>query len=208
MHDTKDCHVIAYNKAKKSKDSAKSAENSSLISSSAEQAMMAAISHIKSPAVCCSHHFRRPKPTANDPWNPDTGASSTMTYILQWMCNTVDIWIPVELANNEIVHATKRGQVWFQPVVNGRTMHTIIFDNVLYIPDLQNNLFSVLSVVRHSGMRVVIEGEKMLFYSKQRDLLMSASIEGTTGRLDGYTLDNTVESAFLSKWVPRELLHQ
>ena len=57
-------------------------------------------------------------------------------------------------------------------------------------------------------MWVVIEGKKMLFYSKQCELLMSVNIEGTTGCLDGYTLDNTVESAFLSKWVPRELLHQ
>ena len=82
-HDTKDCRIIAYNKAKKSKDSAKSAENSSLVLLSAEQAMMAAISHIKSPTVHCSHHSHRPKPTANDPWNPDTGASKHMTSTLQ-----------------------------------------------------------------------------------------------------------------------------
>jgi hypothetical protein len=130
-----------------------------------------------------------------------------MTSTLKWMCNLVNVRIAVELANNEIVYATKMGQVWFQPVVDGRTKRTIIFNNVLYIPDLQNNLFSVLSVVRNSGMRVVIEGEKMRFYTG-RELILTASIEGTTGRLDGYTLENTVESAFLSTWVPRELLHQ
>ena len=80
--------------------------------------------------------------------------------------NIVNVRIAVTLANNEVVWATKMGQVWFQPVVNGRTGRTIIFNNVLYVPELQNNLFSVLSVVRNSGMRVVIEGEQMRFYDR------------------------------------------
>ena len=52
-------------------------------------------------------------------------------------------------------------------------------------------------------MRVVIEGEQMRFYTKERQLVLTATIHGTTGKLDGYTLDKSVESAFLTHYVER-----
>ena len=57
-------------------------------------------------------------------------------------------------------------------------------------------------------MRVVIKGEQMRFYTKERQLVLTATIHGTTGKLDGYILDNSVESAFLTHYVERDLLHR
>ncbi|KAJ2911395.1 hypothetical protein MD484_g9020, partial [Candolleomyces efflorescens] len=57
-------------------------------------------------------------------------------------------------------------------------------------------------------MRVVIEGEQLRFYTQERELVLTASITGTTGRLDGHTLDNQVEEAFLTHYVEKNLLHQ
>lgn len=107
------------------------------------------------------------KTTANDPWNPDSGATKHMTLHLKWLCNVANVCVAVTLANKQVVWATKMGQVWFQPVVNGHMGRTIIFNNVLYILDLANNLFSILSVVQNFRMRIVIEGEQMWFYSKE-----------------------------------------
>ena len=203
-HDTKDCHYLNCLK----KDAAKAASTPSTTTlTPSETAMMASVAHIKSPAVRRSHrtHSRR---TTDTSWNPDSGATKHMTPHLKWLRNVVNVRIAVALANDQVVWATKMGQVWFQPVVNGRTGRTVIFNNVLYVPELQNNLFSVLSVVKNSKMRVVIEGEQMRFYTKDRELILTASIHGTTGKLDGTTMDNSTEEAFLSKFVSRDLLHQ
>ena len=115
-HDTKDCKVLAYNRALKekaaAKDSAKSADSSSPDNlSSTQQAMMASVSHIRSPAVRHSHRTHHPKPTADDPWNPDSGATKHMTGNAKWLRHAVNVRVAVELANKEVVWATKMGQV-------------------------------------------------------------------------------------------------
>jgi transposase InsO family protein len=195
---------------KAAKDSANTADTTSSSSglTTEEKALMATIGHIKTPLVRHLRRSRHRKRTTNDPWNPDSGATKHMTSHLKWLRNIVSVKVPVRLANNEVVWATKMGSVCFQPLVNGRTGRTIVINNVLYVPDLQNNLFSVLSVVRDSKMRVVIEGEQMRFYDKTRSLILTATISGTTGSLDGYTLDNDVEEAFLTNHVDRNILHQ
>ena len=109
--------------------------------------MMAQIAHIRTPAVHRPQYLPHPKTIANDPWNPDSGATKHMTSSLKWLHNIENVRVAVTLANKQVVWATKMGQVWFQPVVKGRMGRTIIFNNVLYVPDLANNLFSVLSVV-------------------------------------------------------------
>jgi hypothetical protein len=99
-------------------------------------------------------------------------------------------------------------QVWFTPTINGQIGLTLVFTNVLYILEWQNNLFSILTVIRDSKMQVVIKGKMLQLYSKDRELLLKASIQGTTGQLDGVTLNNTIKEAFLPHNVQRELLHQ
>lgn len=211
-HNTKDCCVLAKKRENK-EAAAKAATNfsSSTSLNSFEQATMANILHICLPPVCHPNNSPRPKTTADDPWNPDTGATSSMTKHLNWLRNIVNVKVAVELTNNSVVWATKMGKVWFQPAVHGcRTGRTIVFHNILYIPKLQNNLFSVLSVVQNAKWRVSIEEGEMRFYSPAPEcqLVMTVSITGTTGHLEGWTLDNKVKAAFLSKHVSRDLLHQ
>ena len=55
--------------------------------------------------------------------------------------------IPVRLANNDIIWATGRGSVVFSPLIDGKPAESVEFSRVLYVPDLENNLFSVLSAV-------------------------------------------------------------
>ncbi|KAJ2911392.1 hypothetical protein MD484_g9019, partial [Candolleomyces efflorescens] len=100
-HDTKDCHYLNGQK----KDAAKSASEGASPAKTllpGEQAMMASISHIRSPAVCRPRHSRH-RITANDPWNPDTGTTSHMTGHLKWLRNTVNVRVAVTLANNKEV---------------------------------------------------------------------------------------------------------
>jgi hypothetical protein len=122
------------------------------------------------------------------------------------MRNLVACKIAVKLANNEIVWAIGKGKVMFTPLINGSPGETLCFTDVLYVPTLQNNLFSILTVVQKSKMCVVIEG-KSLDFSKNGQLLLTASIIQNTGMLNGITHDNT-EIAYTTSRILKELLHQ
>src|SRR5690606_14382750 len=131
--DSKDCYVLTVKKPPKKDEAAKAAGSTSPPSSTShlsptEEAMMAQAAHNRTAAVRRPHHAPRPKITADDPWNPDTGATKHMTGNLKWLRNAVNVRVAVELANNELVWATKMGEVWFQPAVHERrTGRTIVF---------------------------------------------------------------------------------
>lgn len=194
-HEDKDCRV-------QKSQQAKVAEAPAVAAAAEERVMMANVAHIASPL------YRRARNTpTNTSWNPDSGATSHMTPNRKWIRNMVAVKVAVSLANNEIVWATGKGQVRFTPRIHGRVGETVIFNDVLYVPALRNNLFSILSVVRKSKMRVVIEGDSLDFF-KNGELLLTAAINGNVGSLNGTTLENTeTEAAYISK-VDKELLHQ
>ena len=77
-------------------------------------------------------------------WNADTGATAHMTPHRHWVHNYTPKCIPVKLADNTVVYSAGVGSVVFVPVIRGRKQRPVEFTNVLHIPDLRNNLLSVL----------------------------------------------------------------
>ena len=57
----------------------------------------------------------------------------------------------------------------------------------IYVPQLQNNLLSVLFLTVHHGIKVEIMGTVLRFY-KMGKLIMTATVNGRLGYLDGDTL--------------------
>lgn len=195
MHKDKDCRFQNSQKAKVAQTPAAAA-------AAEERVMMASVAHIVSPLV----HRARSTP-ANTSWNPDSGATSHMTPNCKWIRNLVAVKIAVSLTNDEIVWATGKGEMCFTPHINGKVGQTVIFNDVLYVPTLRNNLFSILSVVKKSKMRVVIKGDSLDFF-KNGELLLQATINNTVSSLNGRTLENTeTEAAYVTK-IDKELLHQ
>lgn len=66
----------------------------------------------------------------------------------------------------------------------------------MYVPALQNNLFSIVSAVLDSKMRVEIEGSELLFKIGE-DVIITGSIKGKVAMLDGTTLPKS-EQAFVT----------
>ena len=128
-----------------------------------------------------------------------------MTPHREWIRDMEPCKVPVRLANNDVVWATGRGNVVFNPIIGGRPAQSVEFSRVLYVPDLESNLFSVLSAVRRSKLKVVIEGDSMSFL-KDGEPLFTGSIRRNVGTLDGTTLDHS-ERVYLAKST-RSLLHQ
>ncbi|KIO19833.1 hypothetical protein M407DRAFT_49645, partial [Tulasnella calospora MUT 4182] len=61
-----------------------------------------------------------------------------MTPNRQWVRNLVPCRVPVNITSGEIVYATGRGEVVFQPIVNGAKAQSVIFSHVLHVPALSN----------------------------------------------------------------------
>lgn len=214
-HDTKDCITLKRRKekadsAKKSavakkakkdeKANAAESDTSDAEAQAADQAMIASAAHLASPPL------RRAKnSSANTTWNPDSGATSHMTPHRAWIRDMETCRIPIRLANNDVVWALGKGSVAFTPVISGKPSESVVFQRVLYVPELQNNLFSVLYAVRHGKLRVVIENDRMTF-AKDGKIIFTGSILHNVGTLNGFTLLNT-ETALLSQ-VSRDRLHQ
>ena len=86
-----------------------------------------------------------------------------MTPHRHWMRNYVPKRVPIKLADNKTVYSAEEGTVVFNPIVNGQAVRPLEFSRVLHVPDLRNNLFSVLFLTRHKGFTVSIDSTKMSF---------------------------------------------
>ena len=83
-------------------------------------------------------------------WNADTGASAHMTFNRHWMRHMMPYHIPIHLADGSVLYSEGVGSVQFIPEVNGHKMAPLEFTNVLYVPSLSTNLFSVLYLTNAS----------------------------------------------------------
>ncbi|KAJ2911346.1 hypothetical protein MD484_g9068, partial [Candolleomyces efflorescens] len=198
-HASKDCCVLKG--SGKQKQKAQVAEKKEEILTPEEKVIIAQVAHIASPPIRRTNGSK-----ANTSWNTDSGATSHMTPHRHWIRNYVHCRVAVLLANNHVVWAKGKGDVFFNPTINGQPSETVTFKDVLYVPALQNNLFSILSAVRKNKMRVVIEGESLDF-QKDGNTILTATIHQNTGLLDGTTLNNQ-EHAYITQRVSKDLLHQ
>ena len=92
-------------------------------------------------------------------WLADTGATSHMTPNRSWLRNYTLLRLPIRLANDTIVYSEGVGSVLFHPKVGGKEVRAVEFTRVLHVPQLQNNLLSVLFLVKHRGMHIRISSD-------------------------------------------------
>ena len=64
------------------------------------------------------------------------------------------------------------------------TVHLLCGKVMPYVPQLRNNLLSVLFLTVHCGIKVEIMGTVIRFY-KMGKLIMTATVNGRLGYLDG-----------------------
>ena len=92
-------------------------------------------------------------------WNADTGATSHMTPHRHYLKDYKPHRVPIQLADNKVVYSAGIGTFVFMPVVNGVNLQHLEFTEVLHVPDLKNNLLSVLFLTRHRAYTVLWKGE-------------------------------------------------
>jgi len=133
-----------------------------------------------------------------------------MTLRREWFASYCLLRTPVRLADGNIVHSAGVGTVVFMPRLSGPEIE---FSQVLHVPALSCNLFSVLHLVRFKGFVVRAEGETILFSLAGENLFTASITERNTAFLDG-TTRISASSAFqatlpldLSLWHRHKMHH-
>jgi len=130
------------------------------------------------------------------------------------MRNYLPKCVPIKLADNKTVYSAGEGTVVFNAIVNGKAVRPLEFSRVLHVPDLRNNLFSVLFLTCHKGFTVSIDSTKMSFQQPAGNTLFTATIsdsnaaflDGTTAPLAEYASAATTLPLDLDLW-HRRLAH-
>jgi hypothetical protein len=120
-------------------------------------------------------------------WCADTGASSHMTPHRAWFHEYEPYSIPIRVADGTVVKSAGIGSIHFLPRLQGVNCREVVFHKVLHVPQLQNNLLSVLYLTSKQGFCVIAEKQIMQF-EHDGVLLFTATQQGQLAYLDGTTL--------------------
>jgi hypothetical protein len=111
-----------------------------------------------------------------------------MTPHRHWIRNFTPHCIEIKLADGSSIYSQGKGTVLFEPTIDGQAVQIVEISDVLYVPDLRNNLFSILHLSLHKRFTVTIEGDTMDF--RRDDItFFEAKVNGsTTTYLQGTTI--------------------
>jgi hypothetical protein len=114
-------------------------------------------------------------------WIADTGTTLHMTPHQQWFTDYKPHCIPIHVANNAVVYSKGIGAVVIEP--SDWLLLPCKMTDMLYVPDLQNSLLSVLHLVSRHCFCIEIEGTSVSF-SQQGSLRFTLSICSNTAYLN------------------------
>src|SRR3984885_6199913 len=140
---------------------------------------------------------------SNYDWNADTGATSHMTPHRHWLRNYKPLHIAIRLADHTIIYSAGIGSILFIPIINGVKSQPLLFSRVLHVPQLQNNLLSLLYLTKHKGYNINIDSQYIHFIQSSR-LLFTATINSKNAAF----LDGCTAPASLLNMVTKHLLHR
>jgi hypothetical protein len=201
-HITKDC-----NSMERARTNAKSAKNKGKTKGKGQGAQVAATSSTIEFAGTASRSHSHSSTPADTHWNPDTGATSSMTPHKEWLCDFQQVSVPVRLGDGSIVFSSGIGKVWFEPVIDGRPGPPVCFTNVLHVPALKSNLLSVFYLTRKRHIQVNIRDSLVAFLKDGVELLNASIDDHNAGTVNGRTLLQAPLPAPQAALVTLPLLH-
>ena len=121
-------------------------------------------------------------------WNADTGASSHMTPHRHWLRNYKPCRVQVKLADGSSIYSEGVGSVLFKPMINGSLAQQVEFTNVLHVPALRSNLFSVLFLSMHRNFLINIQEDTLSFRLDGKTMFEAKVNSSTIAYLQGTTI--------------------
>eukprot|EP00794_Sanderia_malayensis_P011679 gene11679-12889_t len=123
-------------------------------------------------------------------WYIDSGASQHMSCNKNWMKNYNEFSVPekVRLGDNRTVEALGKGTVWLRVMADGK-YKPVEMSDVLYVPSLVKNLFSVRAVV-DKDLTVIFKDDQCIISNKSGNVMGSGKKDGKLFILDCNMMDN------------------
>lgn len=188
-HKLADCPVKKNEDAKKKEDSKKKDVNKSK-------------AHVAEQSEVCFAGFSRGNARSGASnrvdWYIDSGCSDHLVNDKSLFVELRELEHPVEIAiakDGETIEAKQAGTVKVTSVVNGKEIKCSV-KNVLYVPELRCNLFSVIRC-DEAGMKVVFESESVQIY-RDSEMVATGSRVGKLYRLDLFVDSRNASDSLLS----------
>lgn len=120
----------------------------------------------------------------NDYWYIDSGASTHMTKHQHLLQNETSAYIKsIRVANDKSLQVKGSGQVSLKVQNNKNEYKTILFRNVLYVPELATNLISVSQIIKNGG-QVKFNNKGCLILNQNKEVVATASLINNMYRLN------------------------
>ena len=143
-------------------------------------------------------------------WIMDSGSTSHMRFSKTGMTNLVQWKVPITLGNRQHIYSELKGTFKGQIISDNGIMFSVTMDDVLYVPELMMNLFSLTKTLKNTkigferidqSLALIIDGNKLVF---------NKEIKGGSGTLLGVDIypiseDKLVEHA--TTIISHERLH-
>lgn len=112
-----------------------------------------------------------------------------MTPHRHWFRNYRSHRVPITLADGTTIHSEGIGEVRFLPEVDGKQVRDVEFISVLHVPQLSNNLLSVLQLTKLHIFVATVDS-KQICYNRDGTTLFTATVarNSPAAFLDGYVL--------------------
>ncbi|KAG8872343.1 hypothetical protein FRB98_009677 [Tulasnella sp. 332] len=220
-HTTEECSLTKARKGKEAKKKekakkakAKVATASSNSNSDAEPSDTTDLDNRKPPKACAqmakASVSRLPSHSSdkltNTSWNTDSGATCHMTSNRHWLHNLKLSNVTIQITDDRDLAAAGEGTVVFQPIIDGWPAQSLVFEHILYIPQLKHNLFSVFGAMEElRNLEFQAKGKRLKFIQDD-EVLLAGTIQDACGYLDGYMLSKH-KTAMVTR-IPYSLLHQ
>ena len=105
-------------------------------------------------------------------WIMDSGSTSHMRFNKTGMTNLVQWKVPITLGNIQHIYSELKGTFKGQILTEKGILISVTMDDVLYVPDLMMNLFSLIKTLKNTNiglerisqhLALIIDGNKPIF---------------------------------------------
>jgi hypothetical protein len=140
------------------------------------------LSRNKDKGIECEHNKSESDPNM---WIMDSGSTSHMRFSKSGMTNLVQWKAPITVGNRQVIFSEQKGTFKGQIINEKGIQFTVTMDDVLYVPELMMNLFSLTKTMRNTKIGIERVDQYLALIIDGNKLIFDKEIKGGTGTLLG-----------------------
>ena len=118
-------------------------------------------------------------------WILDSGSTSHMRFTKSGLTNLIEWKAPITVGNKEVIYSKQKGTFKGHIVNEDGIQFSVTMDDVLYVPDLIMNLFSLTKTMKNTNIGLERVGHSLALNIDHNKLIFDKEIKGGSGNLMG-----------------------